>query len=366
MCNHPAGHLRSSAGTKSVDNSRTRGSLLLRRRAREARSAGGASRRRRPAVVLLVLALVGSSVVVLGGPAAAWSGTGPADLQANAGDGELRLTWLAPSAAVTGYDVQYKTRDAPGREAGTPGDPSTGWVDAGHSGTETSHTISGLQNSLRYFIRVRAVDASGNGAWSTTGGAPTAPPDPKRFCQPIPVCPRPIVVVPPVLWLYEHNHSDLDEGRAVDVTVTFKRPLSAFDPDKYAEEYPSEEVNEVRFSYLPVDTVVKVEVDTSHRHHTATEGEDFTLSTKRLTIGAYEQNATFQVRAHADRKTEGAEWIVLKLTPVSNAPYEMPEPIGVILKIWDFSREPQLYLLGPDSVSEGGKSVRVSVVLKSG
>ena len=333
------------------------------------RHRSGSSRRRcSPVVLLLVVSLVGSSALVAGGPAAAQadspSGVGsPVDLQLHAGDGELRLTWLAPSGAVTGYDVQYKTRDASDQMASTPGDPSTGWVDAGHSGTDPSHTISGLRNSLRHFVRVRASDASGSGPWAVTGGAPQAPPDPKKFCQPIPVCPRELVVVPPVLRLDGPNSADLDEGHAVNVTVTFRPTPGVHLEDDNVEEFPPDKVNAVYYSYLPVDTAVHVEVDTSHRHHTATEGEDFTLSTNKLIIGAYEKLASFQVRAHADRKTEGAEWIVLKLTPVSNAPYEMPEPIGVILKIWDFSREPQLYLLGPDSVGEGGESVRVSVVL---
>ncbi len=323
----------------------------------------------RPAVLLLVLAFVGSSVLILNGPAAAQAndsvGVGsPADLQAHAGDGELRLTWLAPSAAVIGYDVQYKTRDAANQQASTPGDPSTGWVDAGHSGTDPSHTISGLRNSLRHFLRVRAIDASGSGPWAITGGAPTAPPDPNRFCQPIPRCGRELVVVPPVLRLEGPNSADLDEGRAVNVTVTFRPTPGVHLENDNDEEYPTDKVHTVYYSYLPVDTTVHVEVDTNHRHHTATEGEDFTLSTKKLTVVAYEKFASFQVRAHADRKNEGAEWIVLKLTPVSNAPYKMPEPIGVILKIWDFSREPQIYLLGPDSVGEGGKSVRVTAVLK--
>jgi hypothetical protein len=316
------------------------------------------------------LALVGSSVLVLVGPAAAQadetSGVGsPADLQAHASDGELRLTWLAPSAAVTGYDVQYKTRDAADREATTPGDPSTGWVGAGHSGTDPSHTISGLKNDLRYLVRVRVIAPSGNGSWSITGGAPKAAPDPKVFCQPLPVCPRELVVVPPVLRLDGSNSFDLDEGRAVNVTVTFRPTPGVSAADEYAQQYPPHEVNVIRYSELPVDTVVNVEVDTNHRYHTATEGEDFTLSTKKLTIGAFNKFASLQVRAHADRKTEGTEWIVLKLTPVSNAPYEMREPIGVILKIWDFSREPQLYLLSSNySVDEASRSVRVSVVLR--
>ena len=329
----------------------------------------GSRRRGRSAILLLMVSLVASSALVAGGPAAAQAdnptGVGsPVDLQAHSSDGELRLTWLAPSAAVTGYDVQYKTRDAPNQLASTPGDPSTGWVDAGHSGTDPSHTISSLRNSLRHFLRVRAIDASGNGPWAITGGAPTAPPDPKKFCQPDPVCSRELVVVPPVLRLDSPNSVDLDEGRAVNVTVTFRPTPGVHLEDDNVEEFPPDKVNAVYYSYLPVDTTVHVEVDTSHRHHTATEGEDFTLSTKKLTVVAYEKFASFQVRAHADQKNEGTEWIVLKLTPVSNAPYEMPEPIGVILKIWDFSREPQIDLLGPDSVGEGGKSVRVSVVTK--
>ena len=81
----------------------------------------------------------------------------------------LALTWRAPSGPVTGYDVQYKTAEAPFRAA-SGGDPATGWVDAGYSGRAASTTIRGLTNDTTYEVRVRARN---NGGWSdwARGGA---------------------------------------------------------------------------------------------------------------------------------------------------------------------------------------------------
>ena len=82
----------------------------------------------------------------------------------------LTLTWTAPSGTVTGYDVEYKERLAPDAPTTEQGDPSKGWVDAGHTGTGVTHKITGLPDDGReYIVRVRARNVSGGGEWASVG-----------------------------------------------------------------------------------------------------------------------------------------------------------------------------------------------------
>ena len=88
--------------------------------------------------------------------------------------GQLVVSWTAPPVTLDGYDVHYKETAAADQLATTLGDPSTGWVDASHTGTATTDTISGLTNATAYVVRVRAKDAVGHSAWAEVGGTPEA------------------------------------------------------------------------------------------------------------------------------------------------------------------------------------------------
>ena len=94
----------------------------------------------------------------------------PAGLGVVAGDGVLTASWSAPAdiggSPVSGYDLHYKERVAADQAATVVGDPSTGWVDAGHSGVGTTVQIGGLTNLTQYEVRVRAVNTQGAGSWS--------------------------------------------------------------------------------------------------------------------------------------------------------------------------------------------------------
>ncbi|WP_419909311.1 fibronectin type III domain-containing protein [Candidatus Poriferisodalis sp.] len=105
----------------------------------------------------------------------------PAGLSARAAVTALNVSWQPPADvganAIDGYDVQYKTTAAADQTAATAGDPSTGWVDAGHSGTATAATVSGLANGTSYDVRVRATNGvAPGGAWATASGTPSSPP----------------------------------------------------------------------------------------------------------------------------------------------------------------------------------------------
>ena len=106
----------------------------------------------------------------------------PTGLDVRQGDGLLDLTWTAPPGTVTGYDVHYTASSSVGRDAGASGrDPASAWVNARHTGTAASHRIAGLGKGAVYRVRVRAVNAVGDGAWAhgaqsvpnTAPGAPT-------------------------------------------------------------------------------------------------------------------------------------------------------------------------------------------------
>ena len=75
----------------------------------------------------------------------------------------LKVTWTAVTSA-TGYTVQWKSSS------------DSGWDATNRQATSTnaSATISSLTNGTTYTVRVAAVNASGNGAWSDTAtGTPS-------------------------------------------------------------------------------------------------------------------------------------------------------------------------------------------------
>ena len=91
------------------------------------------------------------------------------------GVNKLMVAWVAPTqtgatgAAITGYDLEYKETSAPNTAANPSDDPSTGWVDASHTGTATKGEITGLTGGTSYDVRVRAKNGINPGsAWSTT------------------------------------------------------------------------------------------------------------------------------------------------------------------------------------------------------
>ncbi len=77
----------------------------------------------------------------------------PTNLTLTPGNQQIHAEWTAPTGTVTGYDVEYRT-------------PIGEWTDAGHTGTDTEHTITGLENDEAHEVRVRAKNDNGAGLWS--------------------------------------------------------------------------------------------------------------------------------------------------------------------------------------------------------
>ena len=73
-------------------------------------------------------------------------------------NGDIALKWVAPedtgTMALTGYSVRYSSDDG------------SNWTDAGDTGTDTTHTISGQTDPATYRVQVAAVSAIGAGPYA--------------------------------------------------------------------------------------------------------------------------------------------------------------------------------------------------------
>ncbi|MDE0335736.1 MAG: fibronectin type III domain-containing protein [Defluviicoccus sp.] len=113
--------------------------------------------------------------VVGGGEVAALTATpavapsAPQSLEAEPGDGEVKLTWAAPSSnggsPVTGYEYRHA-------EGSTVAD-ETAWTSVG---TALTVTIGSLTNDTQYAFEVRAVNAVGEGSAATLTATPVQHP----------------------------------------------------------------------------------------------------------------------------------------------------------------------------------------------
>ena len=83
----------------------------------------------------------------------------PAGFAARAGDGKAVLQWDDPDdPTITGWEYSQRHAD---------GDYEAGWITMSGSGAMTAqHAVTGLKNGVAYVFKIRAVNASGDGAES--------------------------------------------------------------------------------------------------------------------------------------------------------------------------------------------------------
>lgn len=89
----------------------------------------------------------------------------PSTPSANAGDGQISVSWTGVLSA-TSYDVIYNTTDST-----TAGSPQTI-----NDITTTNTTITGLTNGTQYYVFVRASNSAGDSAYSASASATPAAP----------------------------------------------------------------------------------------------------------------------------------------------------------------------------------------------
>ena len=246
----------------------------------------------------------------------------PPGLSVGADHQKLNLRWRRPAGTVTSYDVHYTASTTVGDDAdvGSNTNPATGWVDAAHTGTTASHEISSLTNGTAYRVRVRAVNAAGNGAWARGTGTPL-----------------------PIMGFILYTQFLAEDGNSSTATIRVKLSEA-----------------------LSVATTVRIEI-VADRPATARakETEDFTLSTRTLSFAAGDTQETFTVSGVADRTTEGDEIAYLRLSAPDAAPYRVGDDFTLRIYeemevgIADNSRESDLTILASDRVREGGSDTVV-------
>ena len=131
-------------------------------------------RRARLSLLPALALLLGALGLFAAAPAWAQVPAAPTDLAITPGDAKLDLTWMAPGGTVTGYDVHYTASQSVDNDAAVGTTVATEWVDAGHSGTTASQTISSLTNATAYRARVRAKNSEGSGPWAFATTTPQA------------------------------------------------------------------------------------------------------------------------------------------------------------------------------------------------
>ncbi len=87
----------------------------------------------------------------------------PQGLSAAPDDGELALTWRAPSGSAVAYELRWRSA------AGTFND----WAVVPCS-SKRRHTVTGLTNGTTYTVELRAAGNAGNGV-ATTSATPASP-----------------------------------------------------------------------------------------------------------------------------------------------------------------------------------------------
>ena len=155
-----------------------------------------------------------------GGGSRTTAPSAPRNLTAVGGDGEVVLNWDAPArdggAAVTDYEYRIDRRNP--------------WISTGSS--DTTHTVSGLDNGATYVFEVRAVNRSGRSFASNRVEATPMAPEPQLFTLDFAhfangggITSEVVLVnvgataIQPVLYFSDQQGEPLDADSVVDVTA---------------------------------------------------------------------------------------------------------------------------------------------------
>ena len=94
----------------------------------------------------------------------------PAGLKVEPADRQIKVSWTASvppkDGTVSGYEVEFRAC----RTSATCGS----WTDHSHSGTDTTTTITGLDNGIKHEVRVQASSTRGDSGWSAAQSATPA------------------------------------------------------------------------------------------------------------------------------------------------------------------------------------------------
>lgn len=110
-----------------------------------------------------------TGIIAFKPPSGATVPDAPTSVTATAGDGQASVSWTAPASnggsAITDYAIRYSSNGG------------TSWTTFSHTAsTATTQTVTGLSDGTAYIFQVAAVNAVGQGSWSSSSGSVTPTP----------------------------------------------------------------------------------------------------------------------------------------------------------------------------------------------
>ena len=161
-----------------------------------------------------------------------------------AGETWLEASWTAPDdsgAAITDYDVEYRTAGG-------------NWTDASHAGTSTTKRIESLVANTAYDVRVRASNAEGAGDWSPAASGRT---DASAEAPDAPLAPT---LTAGTTWLEASWTAPADNGAAItDYDVHYRTTGGNWQDASHAGTSTTK-----RIESLTADTAYDVQVRASN------------------------------------------------------------------------------------------------------
>ncbi len=330
----------------------------------------------------------------------------PINVSASASGNTLNVSWDRNSGGnvPTSYDVHYTAAASATLlwDSGTVGsNPATQWVDANHTGTVTSHTITGLNYATTYRVRVAARVSGGISAWdggnvsTTTDSAVTLSAMPEEVNEGSSVTVTVTLsaavdaeggLVVPIMLTAGTATATADYGTLTSITVpineiTATSTITTNDDDLVEgnETFTVSVGSSLQSGYTAINSVVVTILDNDASPpttltlsaslneipeggesvitatldepaptggttitlaidpgSTATEGTDYTLAPKTLTIAASRQTGTATLTILTDEMDEGSETITIEAistNPVLNTDPAAPLRLTILAAV---------------------------------